>query len=125
MIATSLNPPSEEDDIDGSDEENDEDMDADDSDDEDNDEDSVVEDDDTLNAELNSKGYIERGIVLSAERCEGAREYFKENADSREGRHVIDNGFRKGFYFVRIVRIWGLVIRRMVRAYLKRTLTNV
>ena len=70
-------------------------MDADDSDDDNNDEDSVVEDDDTLNAELNSKGYIERGTVLSAERCEGAREYFRENADSREGRHLIDNGFRK------------------------------
>ena len=95
MIATSLNPPSEEDDIDGSDEENDEDMDGDDSNGEDNDDDNVMEDDDTLNAELNSKGYIERGIVLSAERCEGAREYFKDNAESREGRHLIDNGFRQ------------------------------
>ena len=75
MIATSLNPLSEEDDIDGSDEENDEDMDGDDSNGEDNDDDNVMEDDDTLNAELNSKGYIERGIVLSAERCEGACEF--------------------------------------------------
>ena len=59
MIATSLNPLSEEDDIHGSDEENDEDMEGDDSNGEDNDDDNVMEDDDTLNAELNSKGYIE------------------------------------------------------------------
>ena len=68
------------------------------SDDEDNDDIDVVEDDATLNAlnvELNTKGYIERGTVLSEERCQGAREYFKENANSREGRHLIDNGKRK------------------------------
>ena len=79
---------------DGSDDGSDEDMmDGDDSEDEDNDI-NVVEDNDTLDVKLNSKGYIDRGPVLSAERCEGAIEYFKENADGREGRHVIENGLR-------------------------------
>ena len=71
-----MNPPSEDD------TENDDEDDA--SEDEESDDD----------VELNAKGYLEMGIVLSQEACHGLREYFKETSNGREGRHLIGNGFR-------------------------------
>ena len=79
IIPTSLNPPSEDD------MEKDEGHES---------EEDDVEDDGTLNVDLNVKGYSERGIVLSEERCHGLREYFKETS-IRGGGHIIENGCRK------------------------------
>jgi hypothetical protein len=54
-----------------------------------------VDDEDALHVALNSHGYIERGIVLSPEKCKIACDYFKAATNKREGRHIIANGTRR------------------------------
>ena len=54
-----------------------------------------VDVEDALHVALNSHGYIERGIVLSPEKCKIACDYFKAATNKREGRHIIANGTRR------------------------------